>query len=92
MRRLVFSFRPNLENSEHKRAWDILQSVPEGQKNRYLVQAIIRMDDTEHLEKIIRKVIREEVCGNAVYQSKSPSPKEIPDQMMDFLLRMEEDT
>lgn len=36
MRRPVFSFRPNMDNPEHRQAWEILQSVPEGQKNQFV--------------------------------------------------------
>ena len=32
----VFLFRPNLNNPKYHRAWEILCSVPEGQKNQYL--------------------------------------------------------
>ena len=41
MNRPIFMFRPNLRNSEHRKAWKILQNVPEGQKNAFLVQAIL---------------------------------------------------
>ena len=30
MTRPVYSFRPNLKNPEHQRAWEKFQSVPEG--------------------------------------------------------------
>lgn len=40
MNRPIFMFRPNLRNSEHRKAWEILQNVPEGQKNAFLVQAV----------------------------------------------------
>ena len=49
MSRPVFSFRPTLDDSEHKRAWEILQSVPNGQKNAFLVQAILKSADSENL-------------------------------------------
>jgi len=45
MTRPVYSFRPNLKNPEHQRAWEKFQSVPEGQKSQYLVQAILEKDD-----------------------------------------------
>ena len=41
MSRPLFMFRPNLQNEEHRRAWEILQAVPEGQKNAFLVQVIL---------------------------------------------------
>ena len=39
MNRPLFGFRPNLQNERHRRAWEILQAVPDGQKNAFLVQA-----------------------------------------------------
>jgi len=43
-------FRPNLQNEEHRRAWEILQTVPEGQKNAFLVQVILENAQREELE------------------------------------------
>ena len=37
MNRPLFGFRPNLQNERHRRAWEILQAVPDGQKNAFLV-------------------------------------------------------
>lgn len=34
MTRPLYMFRPNLQNEDHRKAWEILQSVPEGQKKR----------------------------------------------------------
>ena len=56
MSRPVFSFRPNPENPEHRKAWEILKNVPEGQKNLFLVRAILQKDQTRHLEEMIRKL------------------------------------
>ena len=64
MSRPVFSFRPTLDDSEHKRAWEILQSVPNGQKNAFLVQAILQSADSENLIEKIRMVFREELKGD----------------------------
>ncbi len=61
MNRLLFSFRPNPENPEHRRAWEILKSVPEGQKNSYLVRAILHEDLTSRLEEMLRRIVREEL-------------------------------
>lgn len=54
MSRPVFSFRPTLDDPEHKRAWEILQSVPNGQKNAFLVQAILQSADSEKMVGMIR--------------------------------------
>ena len=99
MSRPVFSFRPNPENPEHRKAWEILKNVPEGQKNLFLVRAILQKDQTRHLEEMIRKAVREEL--EEVWLEKKSIPveqdppgveipePEIPDQMLDFLSRIE---
>ena len=63
MKRPVFSFRPNMEQEEHRRAWEILQEVPEGQKTVFLVRAILHEQDREYLEQVFQKAVREELKG-----------------------------
>ena len=70
-------FRPNLQNEEHRRAWEILQTVPEGQKNAFLVQVILENAQREELETILRRVLREEL--------KPQQEEAIPQEMMGFL-------
>lgn len=53
VKRPVFSFRLNLDNPDHKKAWEILQSVPDGQKSSYLVQVILKDQENNQLEKSI---------------------------------------
>ena len=99
MSRPVFSFRPNPENPEHRRAGEILKRVPEGQKNRFLVQAILQKDQARYLEKMIRKAVRRELEGiRTEKRSVSVEPEvpgveiqepKIPGRMLDFLSRME---
>lgn len=77
-------FRPNLQNEEHRRAWEILQTVPEGQKNAFLVQVILENAQREELETILRRVLREEL--KAVPSQPIPQQEEaIPKEMMGFL-------
>ena len=87
VKRPVFSFRLNLDNPDHKKAWEILQSVPDGQKSSYLVQVILKDQENNQLEKSIRQAIREELAGVSISGSgESVSKKEeIPSQMLDFL-------
>ena len=94
MTRPVYSFRPNLKNPEHQKAWEKFQSVPEGQKNQYLVQAILEKEDRKWMEEIIQKTIKESVrelniCGDTEQSGTNPPSEDIPDQMMDFLSQME---
>ena len=81
-----------LDDPEHKRAWEILQSVPNGQKNAFLVQAILQSADSEKMVGMIRQVIREEL-QNMHFVSENPvqaEADEIPAQMLDFLSAMED--
>ena len=61
MSRPVFSFRPNLKNPEHEKAWQILMEVPKGQRNQYLVDVILEKDERETLRKLIQETVREEL-------------------------------
>ena len=47
-------FRPNLQNEHHRRAWALLQSVPEGQKSAFLVKAILDSARQDALESTLR--------------------------------------
>ena len=44
MNRPHFLFRPNMQNEDHRRAWRLLQEVPEGQKSAFIVRAILQKD------------------------------------------------
>ena len=89
MNRPIFMFRPNLRNPEHRKAWEILQNVPEGQKNAFLVQAVLGTVQKEELERLLRRVIREEI--QAVPVSAASQEDEIPQEMMGFLDSLLED-
>ena len=77
-------FRPNLQNEDHRRAWALLQAVPDGQKSAFLVRAILENAQREELETILRRVLREEL--KAVPSQPIPQQEEaIPKEMMGFL-------
>ena len=77
-------FRPNLQNERHRMAWEILQAVPDWQKNAFLVQVILENAQREELETILRRVLREEL--KAVPSQPIPQQEEaIPKEMMGFL-------
>ena len=54
-------FRPNLQNEDHRRAWALLQAVPEGQKSAFLVKAILDSARQDALESTLRRILREEL-------------------------------
>ena len=61
MKRPQYVFRPNLNDLQHRRAWVLLQQMPPAKRKEFLVQAILATEQTERLEKSIRKVVREEL-------------------------------
>ena len=88
MKRPQYVFRPNLSDPQHRRVWALLQQVPPAKRKEFLVQSILAAEQTDRLEKSIRKVVREElqavnIITNAVPSSLSENA--IPDSALDFL-------
>ena len=82
-KRPCFSFRPRLEDAEQRKAWEILQAVPEGKKTAFVAGAILRSREEEALEQTLRRVLREELRTVSIHQ---PAGAEtVPGQMLDFL-------
>ena len=84
MNRPHFLFRPNMQNEDHRRAWQLLQDVPEGQKSAFIVRAILRMDQAEGLEELLRRVLQEEGAAGS-RRADSVQETGLPDGMMGFL-------
>ena len=87
MKRPQYVFRPNLNESQHRRAWALLQQMPSARRKEFLVQAILATEQTDRLEKSIRKVLREELQAvNITNAVPSPPPANaIPDSALNFL-------
>ena len=87
MKRPQYVFRPNLSDPQHRRVWALLQQVPPAKRKEFLVQSILAAEQTDRLEKSIRKVVREELQAvNITGAVPSPLPKNaIPDSALDFL-------
>ena len=87
MKRPQYVFRPNLNDPQHRRAWALLQQVPPAKRKEFLVQSILAAEQTDRLEKSIRKVVREELQAvNITNAVPSPPPANaIPDSALDFL-------
>ena len=87
MKRPQYVVRPNLSDPQHRRAWELLQQMPSARRKEFLVQAILTTEQTDRLEKSIRKVVREELQAVSI-TSAVPSPppaNAIPDTALDFL-------
>ena len=87
MKRPQYVFRPNLKDPQHRRAWALLQQVPSAKRKEFLVQAILATEQTDRLEKSIRKVVREELQAVNITAPILSQPQEdiIPDSALDFL-------
>ena len=87
MKRPQYVFRPNLSDPQHRRAWALLQQVPSARRKEFLVQAILATEQTDRLEKSIRKVVREELQAINIINAVPSQPPEnaIPDSALDFL-------
>ena len=87
MKRPQYVFRPNLNDPQHRRAWVLLQQIPPAKRKEFLVQSILAAEQTDRLEKSIRKVVREELQAvNLAAAIPSQSPKDvIPDSALNFL-------
>ena len=84
MNRPHFLFRPTMQNEDHRRAWRLLQEVPEGQKSAFIVRAILQMDQEDRLETMLLRVLQEEKAAVAG-QTDSSQETGLPDGMMGFL-------
>lgn len=95
MSRPVFSFRPNLKNPDHRKAWEALLHVPDGRKSSYLVNAILAFEETDRLEKLVRKAVREELQGGTIQpdteKPRSTDRDDVPDEMFEFLSMLQEE-
>ena len=87
MKRPQYVFRPNLNEPQHRRAWELLQQMPSARRKEVLVQAILAAEQTDRLEESIRKVVLEELqVVNITGAVPSPlSENAIPDSALDFL-------
>ena len=87
MKRPQYVFRPNLNDPQHRRAWALLQQMPPAKRKEFLVQAILATEQTDRLEKSIRKVVREELQAVNITAPILSQPQEdiIPDSALDFL-------
>ena len=87
MRVARFSLRFQLEDERQAQVWHDLCSVPSGQRNAYILDALAQYRLGKGLESTLRRVLREELAGKAAAQP-APAPAQagvIPSQALDFL-------
>lgn len=87
MKRPQYVFRPNLNDPQHRRAWELLQQVPSAKRKEFLVQSILAAEQTNRLEESIRKVVRAELQAASIATAVPSLPPDdaIPDPALNFL-------
>ncbi len=87
MKRPQYVFRPNFNDPQHRRAWELLQQMPSARRKEFLVQAILAAEQTDRLEESIRKVVREELQTASIATAVPSLPPDdaIPDSALNFL-------
>ena len=87
MKRPQYVFRPNLSDPQHRRAWALLQQMPSAKRKEFLVQSILAAEQTDRLEKSIRKVVRAELQAASIATAVPSLPPDdaIPDSALNFL-------
>ena len=87
MKRPQYVFRPNLNDPQHRRAWVLLQRMPSARRKEFLVQSILAAEQTDRLEKSIRKVVRAELQAASIATAVPSLPPDdaIPDPALNFL-------
>ena len=86
MKQPQYVFRPNLNDPQQRQAWGILTQIPSGQRKAFLVQAILATEQDDKLEKIIRKVMQEELRQLDITAAPGKRPAEpVPPAALDFL-------
>ena len=86
MKQPQYVFRPNLEDPQQRQAWAIIEQIPSGQRKAFLTRAILATEQDDRLEKIIRKVMQEELQQldlTAVPHERPAEP--VPAAALDFL-------
>jgi len=82
-----FVFRPNLRCEDDRRAWQLLQAAPDGNRKALIVRALLQSEQEHRLEETVRRAVREEL-EKAQIAFAAPPPQDgkgIPKAALDFL-------
>ena len=82
-----FVFRPNLRCEDDRRAWQLLQAAPDGNRKALIVRALLQSEQEHRLEETGRRAAPEEL-EKAQIAFAAPPPQDgkgIPKAALDFL-------
>ena len=91
MKRPQFVFRPNLRDPVQRRAWQLLQAQPPGERSAYLAACILKSDDRAAVQNELRKVLKEELGKIQVTAVPAEPKKAVPKSTMDFFSALQQD-
>ena len=93
MKRPQFVFRPNLRDPAQRRAWQLLQAQPAGERSAYLAACILKSDDRAAVQKELRMVLKEELgkISIATTATASNPKKAVPKSTLDFFSALQQD-
>ena len=92
MKRPQFVFRPNLRDPAQRRAWQLLQAQPAGERSAYLAACILKSDDRAAVQKELRKVLKEELGKIQVSAAPQAKPrKAVPSATLEFFSALQQD-
>ena len=92
MKRPQFVFRPNLRDPAQRRAWQLLQEQPPGERSAYLAVCILKADDRAAVQNELRKVLKEELGKIQVIAATQTKPKKaVPSATLEFFSALQQD-
>lgn len=92
MKRPQFVFRPNLRDPAQRRAWQLLQEQPPGERSAYLAACILKSDDRAAVQNELRKVLKEELDKIQVIAATQTKPKKaVPSATLEFFSALQQD-
>lgn len=84
----------NLSAPHQREAWNILRTIPSGQRTDAVCRMICKGYQQEDLLDGIRRVIREELCSvelvSAKEKNEQPQAGDVDDNVLDFLRSLQE--
>ena len=93
-RRLNLSF--SMSSPIQREAWDLLSTIPSGQRTETVCRAVCQMYGQESLLEIVRRTIREELRSVEIISAKegSEQPQEagdVGDDVLGFLFALQQE-
>ena len=91
MKRPQFVFRPNLRDPAQRRAWQLLQEQPAGERSAYLAACILKASDQAAAQEGLRTMLREELGKIQVTAAPAEAKKAVPKATLDFFSALQQD-